>query len=135
MNRRALAKGVAWAAPAVMVAAAAPSLAASPTAPKVTGSAWKCPGASDVPGGWPRHGYRVALSITPKPDVVVPVEVTLGNGRHATILGDATHTGAGWEFVVDAASSPSTLTVHAVVDGHPTTVTVKAHPRCSGASR
>ena len=134
MNRRALAKGVAWTAPAIMVAAAAPSLAASPTgAPKVTGSAWKCPGASDVPGGWPRHGYLVRLATDA--EVVVPVEVTLGNGRHATILGDAVPVPGGFEFVVDAGSSPSTLTVHAIVDGHPTTVTVKAHPHCQERPR
>ena len=133
MNRRALAKGVAWTAPAIMVAAAAPSLAASPTAPKVTGSAWKCPGASDVPGGWPKHGYLVRL--TTDAEVVVPVEVTLGNGKWARIVTDATPVPGGFEFVVDAASSPSTLTVHAVVDGHPTTVTVKAHPRCEERPR
>ena len=128
MNRRSLAKGVAWTAPAVMVAAAAPSLAASPTAPKVTGSAWKCPGASDVPGGWPKHGYLIRLATDA--EVVVPVEVTLGNGKHATVLTDATRTAHGWEFVVDADSSPSTLTVHAVIDGATHAVTVKAHPHC-----
>ena len=136
MNRRALAKGVAWTAPAVMVAAAAPSLAASSdTVTRVTGYADKCPGVSDVPGGWPKHGYRVHLTIEPEPEVVVPVEVTLGNGKHATILGDATRDGGTWSFTVDAASSPSTLTVHAVIDGHPATVTVKARPHCEERPR
>lgn len=133
-DRRSLAKGVAWLAPAITVAAAAPSLAASPTEPpRVTGAAWKCPGASDVPGGWPKHGYLVRL--TTNAEVVVPVEVTLGNGKHATIVGDTTPVPGGFEFVVDAGSSPSTLTVHAVVDGHPTTVTVKAHPHCEERPR
>lgn len=132
MNRRNLAKGVAWTAPAIAVAAAAPSLAASSTPPKVTGFAEKCPGASDVPGGWPRHGYRVVL--TTDADVVVPVEVTLGNGKSAAIVSDATPIPGGFEFVVDAGSSPSTLTVHVSLDGHPTTITLKAYPRCSGAS-
>ena len=132
IDRRTLATGVAWAAPVLTVAAAAPMVAAStPPGPTVTGHADKCPGASDVPGGWPKHGYRVVLTITPEPSVVVPVEVRLGNGKHATILGDATRTSAGWEFVVDAASSPSTLTVTANVDGSLRTVAVKAHPHCT----
>ena len=130
MNRRSLAKGVAWTAPAIMVAAAAPSLAASETVTRVTGWAEKCPGASDVPGGWPKHGYRVHLTITPEPSVVVPVSVLLGNGKWAQIVTDATPTGTGWAFVVDAGSSPSTLTVHAVIDGATHAVTVKAHPHC-----
>lgn len=129
IDRRTLAKGAAWAAPAITIAAAAPMLAASPSpAPTVTGFAEKCPGASDVPGGWPKHGYRVVLNVRPEGSVVVPVEVRLGNGRFATILGDATRTSAGWEFVVDAASSPSTLTVTANIDGSLRTVAVKAHP-------
>ena len=130
MNRRALAKGVAWAAPAIMVAAAAPSLAASsdPVA-RVTGYACKMPGNS----GQIKHGYRVTLSTDA--EVVVPVEVTLSNGRHAQIVGDADPVPGGFEFVVDATSSPSTLTVHAVVDGHPTTVTTKAHPHCTGGAK
>ena len=116
MNRRNLAKGAAWAAPVLMVAAAAPSVAASTPPPtRVTGWAEKCPGASDVPGGWPKHGYRVVLAITPEPSVVVPVEVTLGNGRWARIVTDATRTADGWEFVVDAGSSPSTLTVLSLI--------------------
>ena len=132
IDRRNLAKGAAWAAPVLMVAAAAPMVAAStsPT-PTVTGFADKCPGASDVPGGWPKHGYRVVLTIRPAASVVVPVEVRLGNGRHATILTDATRTADGWEFVVDANSSPSSLTVTANVDGSLVTLAVKAHPHCT----
>lgn len=133
IDRRNLATGVAWAAPAITIAAAAPSLAASPTTPTptVTGHADKCPGASDVPAGWPRHGYRVTLVVSPEPSVVVPVEVRLGNRKHATILTDATRTSAGWEFVVDAASSPSSLTVTANIDGSLRTVAVKARPHCT----
>ena len=133
MNRRTVATGIAWTLPVVTVAAAAPSLAASSDpVTRVTGYADKCPGASDVPGGWPKHGYRVHLTIEPEPEVVVPVEVTLGNGKHATILGDATRDGGTWSFVVDAGSSPSTLTAHVVIDGSPATVTVKARPHCTG---
>ena len=131
IDRRNLAKGAAWAAPVLMVAAAAPSVAASTPPPtRVTGFAMKCPGASDVPGGWPKNGYRVVLAITPEPSVVVPVEVTLGNGKWARILGDATRTAHGWEFVVDAGSSPSTLTVVVAIDGTTHTLAVKAHPHC-----
>lgn len=79
MNRRALAKGAAWTAPAVMVAAAAPSLAASPQPTRVTGWACKMPGNS----GAIKHGYRVTLSVTPTPQVVVPIAVVLANGQYA----------------------------------------------------
>lgn len=130
MNRRTLAKGAAWTAPALMVAAAAPAIAASPRPTRVTGFADKCPGASDVPGGWPKNGYRVVLTITPEPSVVVPVEVTLGNGKWARIVTDAARTAHGWEFVVDASSSPSTLTVVVAIDGATRTLAVKAHPHC-----
>lgn len=135
IDRRNLAKGVAWTAPAITIAAAAPMVAASPSpTPTVTGWVEKCPGQSDVPGGWPRHGYRVVLTIRPEPSVVVPVEVRLGNGKHATILGDATRTATGWEFVVDASSSPSTFTVTVSIDGTTHTVAVKAHPHCTGGA-
>ena len=130
MDRRNIVKGAAWAAPAITVAAPAPFLAASPQPTRVTGRADKCPGESDVPGGWPKHGYRVVLAVTPEPSVVVPIQVILGNGKYATVLTDATRTEHGWEFVVDADSSPSTLTVHAVIDGATHAVTVKAHPHC-----
>ena len=130
MNRRALAKGVAWAAPAVMVAAAAPSLAASsdPVA-RVTGYACKMPGNS----GQIKHGYRVTLSTDA--EVVIPVEVTLSNGKHATILGDVAPVPGGFEFVVDAGSSPSKLTVIVNVDGTTHTLAVKAHPHCTGGAK
>ena len=132
IDRRTLATGVAWAAPVLTVAAAAPMVAASTSpAPTVTGFAEKCPGASDVPGGWPKHGYRVTLVIRPAASAVVPVEVRLGNRKHATILTDATRTSAGWEFVVDANSSPSSLTVTANIDGSLVTLAVKTHPHCT----
>ena len=129
MNRRTI-NYAAWSAPVLMVAAAAPAIAASPRPTRVTGWADKCPGASDVPGGWPKHGYRVVLAITPEPQTVVPVQVVLGNGRYAQIVGDAHRTSDGWTFVVDAASSPSTLTVTVSVDGHTHTLAVTARPHC-----
>lgn len=135
IDRRSLAKGAAWAAPVLMVAAAAPSVAASsPPLTRVTGWADKCPGASDVPGGWPKHGYRVVLAITPEPTAVVPVEVTLGNGKLALVLTHPTRTADGWEFVVDAGSSPSTLTITVDIDNTTHTFAVKAHPHCTGGA-
>lgn len=131
VDRRSLAKGVAWTLPAITIAAAAPSLAASPVT-RVTGWAQKCPGASDVPGGWPKHGYVVHLDVTPTPEVVVPITVLLNNGKYGQIVTDATPGGVGWSFVVDAGSSPSKLTVTVLIDGTEHTVHVKAHPHCGG---
>ena len=131
MKRRDLAKGVAWTLPAIAVAASAPSLAASPTTPRIiAGGARKCPGASDVPGGFPKHGYVVHLSFDPQPEVVVPVSVLLNNGSYATVVTDATREGAGWSFVVDAGSSPSTLSVTVLADGVELTASLKASPHC-----
>lgn len=125
MNRRTI-NYAAWAAPVLMVAAAAPAVAASPRPTRVTGSACKMPGNS----GAIKHGYRVHLAITPEPQTVVPVQVVLGNGKYAQIVGDAHRTSDGWEFVVDAASSPSTLTVTVSVDGTTHTLAVTARPHC-----
>lgn len=131
LDRRNLAKGAAWAAPVLMVAAAAPMVAASTSPPtRVTGWADKCPGASDVPGGWPKHGYRVVLVVTPEPTIVMPIEVRLGNGKYATVITDAVRTADGWEFVVDATSSPSSLTITVDIDSTTHTFAVKAHPHC-----
>ena len=133
IDRRTLAKGAAWTLPALAVAAAAPSLDASTTPPEdtcVNGYADKCPGVSDVPGGYPKHGYRVLLTIAPTPSVVVPVEVRQNNGKIAQILTDAVYTGLGWEFIVDAKSSPSKLTVIVNVDGTLHTIAIKASPHC-----
>ncbi len=133
IDRRTLAKGAAWTLPVLSVAAAAPSVAASTSPPgetRVSGYADKCPGASDVPGGYPKHGYRVVLDIQPAPSVVVPIEVRQNNGKVAQILTDAVYTGLGWEFIVDAKSSPSKLTVIVNVDDTLHTVAIKAKPHC-----
>lgn len=95
MNRRNFAKGAAWTVPAISIAAAAPMIAASTGFPtRVTGWACKMPGNS----GAIKHGYRVVLTITPEPQTVVPVQVVLGNGRYAQIVGDAHRTSDGWTF-------------------------------------
>lgn len=131
MNRRTLAKGAAWTLPAIAVAASAPSLAASPGDPRIiAGEARKCPGNSDVPGGFPKHGYVVHLTLDPQPEIVVPVSVLLGNGKYATVVTDATREGTGWSFVVDAGSSPSQLSVTVLADGVELTASVKASPHC-----
>lgn len=128
VSRRNVAKGSAWAAPVLMVAAAAPMVAAS-TSPETTVTGWAC----KMPGnsGPIKHGYRVTLVASPSASVVMPVEVRLGNGKMALIITDATRTGEGWEFVVDAKSSPSKLIVTVNVDGSLVTVAVKAHPHCT----
>lgn len=132
MNRRDLAKGAAWTAPAIMVAAAAPSLAASPTDPALSAAADKCPGASDVPGGWPKHGYR--LTITGTAESPYGISVTLNNGKPATVVAGPTPTAPGvWEYVLDAGSSPSSLTVLVgLANGTTETLTAKASPHCEG---
>lgn len=136
IDRRTLAKGVAWMAPAISIAAAAPSLAASTSAEhKVAGFGDKCPGQSNVPHGFPKHGYRLVLTISPKPSIVVPVSVLQGNSKYATIVTDATFNGVGWEFIVDAKSSPSKVTVTVLVDDVEHTVDIDTRPHCGkGAS-
>lgn len=133
ITRRNVTKGAAWTLPVLTVAGAAPAIAASPNPPeetRVSGYADKCPGASDVPGGYPKHGYRVVLDIQPAPTIVVPIEVRQNNGKVAQILTDAVYTGLGWEFIVDAKSSPSKLTVIVNVDGTLHTIAIKAKPHC-----
>lgn len=136
-TRRALAKGAAWTVPAIAIAASAPALAASDTtAVKVTGFADKCPGQSDVPGGFPKHGYRVVLTVLPVASSVVVGSVILGNGKTAAALTQPVQIGAGWEWelVIDAASSPSSLAVFGTVDGDPFECTVRAFPHCGRTS-
>lgn len=69
ISRRSVAKGIAWTAPAITIAATAPALAASGSeAPVlVTGSSWadKCQGESQISGGWSKQGYRIRLTVSP----------------------------------------------------------------------
>lgn len=135
IDRRALAKGAAWTVPAIAIAASAPALAASTTsAVKVTGFADKCPGQSDVPGGFPKHGYRVVLTVLPVASSVIVGSVVLGNSKTATALTQPVQIGIGWELVVDAASSPSSLAVFGSVDGEPFECRVRAFPHCGRTS-
>ena len=130
MDRRTVVKGASWAAPVIVTAALAPTLAASTVNYSITGRGDKCPGISDVPGGWPKHGYRVVLNVTPSPSDIAVTHVILGNGKAAKILTSPINTGNGWEFVVDADSSPSKLTVFVIIDGIASSVEVKTFPRC-----
>ena len=126
-DRRTVAKGVAWTLPVLTIAAAAPSLAASgsPT-PTPAGWADKCPGASDVPGGWPKQGYRLVLSNVEGTPVIAHIEQ--GNGKTPDVVQGPTPLGGKtWEWVIDAKSSPSTLIVTLV--GH-MPATIKTHPHC-----
>lgn len=139
VSRRSITKGVAWSVPAVTIAAAAPSLAASPEEPPViveaSSFAEKCQGASQVPGGWPKQGYRIQVTVSPA-TAPAPVlsSVVLGNGTSATLVAGPTSVGTGvWEYVVDAASSPSTMTLTYTIDsGETRTATIPARPNCGG---
>lgn len=148
VSRRHLAKGAAWTVPAVAIAASAPSLAASGSSSPGDGApgttppavvegmslADKCQGKSQVPGGWPKQGYRLELTVSP---VTAPAptisSITLGNGSPGEVLAVTPvqlRPGV-WEYVVRAASSPSTLTVtYAIGDGRVQTARVHASPHC-----
>ena len=147
ISRRTLAKGVAWTAPAITIATAAPSLAASssqvdpedpgvPTIAEGSSFAEKCQGNSQVPGDWPKQGYRVQLTVTPATAPSPTLQtVTLGNGKSGTIIAGPTSLGEGlWEYVVDASSSPSSLilTYTFAPDGATQTATIPARPNCGG---
>lgn len=138
VSRRSLAKGAAWALPAVSIAAAAPSLAASPEEPEIdeaTSFAEKCQGISQVPGGWPKQGYRIQVTVVPETaPAPALISVVLGNGQEAVLLAGPTAISAGlWEYVVDAASSPSTITLtYTIGTGATQTATIPARPNCGG---
>lgn len=128
-SRRSVAKGVAWTLPVLTVAAAAPSVAASSTLPPVTliGKADKCPGNSDVPGGWPKHGYR--LEISGPTEVPVIEYVVLNNGDTPAVVAGPTMIAVNtWEWVLDAESSASKITVKLLGYNQ---IVVKAKPHCN----
>lgn len=128
VDRRTVAKGAAWTLPVIAIAAAAPSVAASSSPEPPTGFAEKCPGQSDVPGDWPKHGYRLVMNGIDSQPVIA--QVTQNNGKTPLVVAGPTPLGGGsWEWVLDADSSPSSLTVTIV--GYPTVV-VPASPHCGG---
>lgn len=151
LTRRSMAKGVAWALPAVSIAASAPSLAASdsssipgggdggdpapPVVDEATSFAEKCQGQSQVPGGWPKQGYRLVLTTSADAPAPIISSVVLGNGKEAEVLPiGPTAIGPGaWEYVIKAKSSPSSLTVVYTINGGSTrTATISASPHCVG---
>lgn len=126
-SRRNVAKGVAWTLPVLTIAAAAPSLAASGSPAPPTGWADKCPGQSDVPDGWPKHGYRLVMNGVDKTPVIA--SITQNNGKVPDVVAGPTPLGGGsWEWVLDATSSPSSLIVTLL--GYPM-VTIPASPHCN----
>ncbi len=145
ISRRTVAKGIAWTAPAISVAAAAPALAASPgdsgepgtpTPPVVDAAASyaaKCQGSATMPGGWPKQGYRVELTVSPS-SAPAPVisSVVLGNGKTATLLKQALALRPGvWEYVIQADSSPSSITItYTIGTGTARTATITVRPHC-----
>lgn len=72
INRRTVAKGIAWSVPAVAVAGAAPAFAASPGFVQFTGNACKEPGNS-IPGVPDSKQYYVELVITNQTAVVLNI--------------------------------------------------------------
>lgn len=141
VSRRHLAKGPAWALPVVAIAASAPSLAASeadspgndgqpPIVVQPLSFAHKNQGAAVVPGGWPKEGYHLVLTVS-SPDAPAPqvTSVSLENGTPGTVLdvGPVPLSPGVWEYVFQAASSPVPLTVtvsYTIGDGTARTATI-----------
>lgn len=127
IDRRNIAKGAAWTLPVIAIAAAAPSLAASGSPAPPTGHADKCPGQSDVPGDWPKQGYRLVMHGID--DTPIIASITQNNGKVPDVVAGPTPLSPGsWEWVLDATSSPSSLTVTIV--GYPPVV-IPASPHCT----
>lgn len=146
ISRRTVAKGIAWTAPAISVAAAAPALAASPgdsgepgtpTPPvvdKAISHAAKCQGNNDIPEG---KGYRVFLSVSPV-TAPAPIIVSAVNGSgnvqkpHRGPTAVAGKPGV-YEYLVLGESSAKWLTLqYRVGDGKQQSVTIPADPQCGG---
>ncbi|QBF46675.1 hypothetical protein [Janibacter limosus] len=143
VSRRHLAKGPAWAIPAVDIAASASSLSASeadspgnreqqPIVVQPLSFAQKIQGAVAVPSGWPKEGYRLVLTVSPA-DAPAPrvTSVSLEDGIPSTVLdvGPVPLRPGVWEYVFQTASSPAPDTVNVNVsytigDGTARTATI-----------
>lgn len=138
-SRRRLAKGIAWTAPAITIAATAPALAASGSeAPVlVTGSSWadKCQGESQISGGWSKQGYRIRLTVSPA-DAPAPqlLSAVAHNGDTARIIAGPVAAEPGvWEYLVDTGSNTSSVNLTYSFDGGETLhAKIPTHPHCGG---
>lgn len=140
ISRRSLAKGVAWAAPAVTIAAAAPSLAASvgepPTVDESLSHGTRCQGASQEPAGY-NKGYRVFLAVEPA-TAPAPVLVSVVNGSGDTqtvVRGPLAVSGKPgvYEYVVEGDSSATWLDItYSIGDGPVTAARIQTSPNCAG---
>lgn len=142
VSRRTLAKGVAWTAPAIAVAAAAPSLAASsstvdpPTVDESRSHGTRCQGSSQEPSGY-NKGYRVFLAVEPA-DAPAPVLVSVvnGSGKTQTIVGGplpvAGRAGV-YEYVVEGDSSATWVDVtYTIGESTVMPARVQTSPHCAG---
>lgn len=123
-----LSRRTVWSAPVIVVAAAAPQVAASPQNTVSISNARKCPGNSDVPGGFPKHGYT--MEVYSSVDQIHVVQVVTGNGKEAEVVLFEPISDNRWELVVDAASSPSTIVVTLSVAGVNSQHLVATAPHC-----
>lgn len=139
ISRRSLAKGVAWAAPAVTIAAAAPSLAASvgepPTVDEGRSHGTRCQGSSQEPAGY-NKGYRVFLAVEPATaPAPVLVSVVNGSGETQTIVsGPVAVSGKPgvYEYVVEGGSSSTWLDVTYTIGGGPVSPgRIQTRPHCA----
>ena len=137
-SRRRLAKGIAWTAPAITIAAAAPSLAASeteiPSIDEGRSHGTRCQGASQEPAGYNR-GYRIFLAVEPV-DAPAPILVSAVNGS-----GDVQNVVRGplptdvpgvYEYVVEGDSSSTWLDIsYRFGDGPVQTARIQTAPHCA----
>ena len=140
VSRRTVAKGAAWAVPAITIAAAAPALAASestvpPLPPAVDGDlshGSRCQGNNEISEG---KGYRVFLAVQPV-DALAPTLNSAVNGS-----GDVQTYSAGptpvpgkpgvHEYLVLGESSSNWLTLnYTFAGGEPQEVEISTRPQC-----
>lgn len=126
-SRRTIAKGAVWAVPTLLVGGAAPAFAASPP-PYLTSVACKAPGESDVPGGYPKHGYLYTIT-TRSALVTITVLSVAVNG--VNVVWSIRTVGPNKSLIlVDANSSPSSFVMTMLVNGVRVVETVSASPHC-----
>ncbi|WP_433955757.1 hypothetical protein [Janibacter indicus] len=140
ISRRNVAKGIAWTAPAITIAAAAPSLAASeteiPSIDEGRSHGTRCQGASQEPAGY-NKGYRVFLAVEPATaPAPVLVSVVNGSGKTQTVVSGpiavADEPGV-YEYVVEGGSSATWLDItYTIGDGPVTAARIQTSPHCAG---
>ena len=140
ISRRSVAKGIAWTAPAITIAATAPSLAASeseiPSIDEGRSHGTRCQGSSQEPAGY-NKGYRVFLAVEPA-TAPAPVLVSVVNGSGETqtvVAGPVAVSGKPgvYEYVVEGGSSATWLDItYTIGDGPVTAARIQTSPHCAG---